>query len=117
MMKRRLGTGVLTGVACTMKATGANNQHFAHGCGGGLAAAMYSVGDEVEVLSASKGTWMDAKVTAVHRDGSCDVKYHASGQIKQVPVGQQATMMKRRLGTGVLAGVACHAGAAISQAG
>merc|ERR1712224_308013 len=89
------GTGLLQREIHSLCATGHDNAHFAHGHGDGLAAAMYSVGDEVQVLSASNGQWMDAKVTAVHRDGSCDVKYHLSGQIKQVPRSQQTTTMRR----------------------
>merc|ERR1712013_641232 len=74
---------------------GADNVHFARGGGGPAGVSMYQCGEEVLVL-ASDGAWHHANVTAVHRDGTCDIRYiRHSGGIKQVPLADQPAKMKK----------------------
>lgn len=63
--------------------------HFDRGAGGGLAATKYNVNDIVKVSSDAYGVWVHAKVSAVHRDGSIDVKYNGENSIKQIPLSLQ----------------------------
>merc|ERR1712048_1110505 len=64
---------------------------------GGLAATAYEVNDQVMVFSNHRNAWVEGKVTAVHRDGSCDVKYKENGTVQQVPIQDQPIKMKKDL--------------------
>jgi len=77
--------------------TGPDNAHFDRGYNGGLAATAYEVNDQVMVFSNHRNAWVEGKVTAVHRDGSCDVKYKENGTVQQVPIQDQPTKMKKDL--------------------
>merc|ERR1712046_347128 len=75
-------------------------RHTGHG-GGGVHAnslppranSLYKVGDIVEVLH-SNGAWMDARVTAVHHDGTCDIEC-SDGVMKRMTLHLQASTMRR----------------------
>merc|ERR1719159_1881282 len=69
--------------------------HDAHGGGGALGASVYQVGEQVSVR-ASDGVWHHAHVTAVDRDGACDIKYIGqSGGVKHLPLHDQPARMKK----------------------
>jgi len=85
----------------SIRMTGADKPHFAQGMGGGLGVSPYSVAENVMVFSNRKKAWVEAQVNAVHRDGSCDVQYTESREIKQVKLEDQPTAMKKVTTPGV----------------
>ena len=82
---------------------GPDKPHFAQGMGEGLGVTPYSVAEDVMVFSNHRNAWVQAQVTAVHRDGSCDVMYIESREIKQVKLEEQPTKMKKVATPGVRA--------------
>merc|ERR1712048_527506 len=79
----------------------ADKPHFAEGAGKGLGVTPYSVAEKVMVFSNHRNAWVEAEVNAVHRDGSCDVMYIGTREIKQVKLEDQATNMKKAVTPGV----------------
>merc|ERR1711874_229404 len=57
----------------------------------------YNVYDQVLVYSISQLNWVQGIVTAIYRDGDCDVQYLHSGGLKRVPKAEQGTVMRRVL--------------------
>lgn len=58
------------------------------------AGSNFNVSQKVLVHSKGHSSWMQASVTAIHRDGSCDVQYELTGEIKQIPLAMQCSLMK-----------------------
>lgn len=54
----------------------------------------FNVLQKVLVHSKGHSSWMRASVTAIHRDGSCDVQYELTGETKQIPLAMQCSLMK-----------------------
>merc|ERR1712048_236689 len=55
----------------------------------------YKQGDDVMVFSKSRDGWMEAKVTQVHTDGSVDIMYTETRELKQVKAEEQSKTMKK----------------------
>jgi len=54
----------------------------------------FKVSQKVLVYSKGHSSWMLASINAIHRDGSCDVQYEHTGEMKQIPLAIQSSCMK-----------------------
>merc|ERR1719343_544319 len=61
----------------------------------------YKQGDEVMVFSKSRDKWMEAKVIQVHSDGSVEIVYTETRELKQVKAEEQSETMKKVVTPGV----------------